>query len=107
MKIRHAFPIAAFFFAVAATAQTQTYHGNGAAGLGGAIGNGSLIISDSLSGMNITLNPGSGGLNYDCVLYLDTQPGGFPDTSQFMDNASGAQEAISGYNGGNPSQTVA
>ncbi len=107
MKIRRALPIAASFIALAATAQTQTYDGNGATGLGGEIGNGSLTMSDSLSGMYITLNPGAGGLNFDCVLYLDTQSDGFPDTSQFFDNAGGAQEAISGYNGGNPSQTVA
>ena len=87
MKIRRALPIAASFIALAATAQTQTYDGNGATGLGGEIGNGSLTMSDSLSGMYITLNPGAGGLNFDCVLYLDTQSDGFPDTSQFFDNA--------------------
>ena len=45
----------ASFIVLAATAQTQTYDGNGATGLGGEIGNGSLTMSDSLSGMYITL----------------------------------------------------
>ena len=86
---------------------SQTYVGNGATGFGGPVGTGSVTISDSLSGMTITLNRGAGVLNDDLVLYLDTQPGGFNDTSAFMDNADGGRTAISGYNAGNPSQTVA
>jgi hypothetical protein len=105
MKIKHALSIAASFIALAATAQT-TYNGNGATGFGGPVGTGSLTISDSLSGMTITLNRGAGALNDDCVLYLDTQPGGFTDTSQFSDNGDGGRTAISGFNNGNPSRSV-
>jgi len=107
MKMNHILPIAASFIALAITAQaTQTYNGNGATGFGGPVGTGSLTISDNAGGMTITLNRGSGSLNDDCVLYLDTQPGGFADTSQFSDSADGGRTAISGFNAGNPSRSL-
>ena len=40
------------------------------------------------------------------MLYLDTKPGGFTDTSLFSDNGDGARTAISGFNAGNSSRTV-
>jgi hypothetical protein len=107
MKINHVFPIAASFIAMAVTTHAaQTYSGNGATGFGGPVGTGSLSISDSAGGMTITLNRGAGSLNDDLVLYLDTQAGGFSDTSSFSDNGDGGRTAISGFNGGNPSRTV-
>jgi hypothetical protein len=107
LKMKHALPIAALSIALALAAQGQTvYPGNGATGFGGSVGNGNITISDSLSGMTITLN-NSGGLGNDLVLYLDTQPGGFADTSQFSDNGDGGRTAISGFNSGNPSRALA
>jgi hypothetical protein len=82
------------------------YPGNGATGFGGAVGTGSLSISDSPAGMDITFNRGAGPLNDALVLYLDTQAGGFPDNSTFFDNADGGRTAISGTNNGNPSKTL-
>ena len=93
-------------FAVQAVAQT-TYLGNGATGFGGPVGTGSLTVSDTASSLTFTLNRGAGAMNDDLVLYLDTQSGGFPDTTAFQDNADGGRTAISGFNAGNPSQTVA
>jgi PEP-CTERM motif len=88
-------------------AQT-TYNGNGASGFGGAVGNGSVTISDTATSMTVTFNRGlSGNMDNDLVLYLDTQPGGFSDTSQFSDNADGGRTAISGFNSSNPSRTIA
>jgi hypothetical protein len=89
------------------SAQT-TYNGNGATGFGGAVGNGSVTISDTTSSMTVTFNRGlSGNMDNDLVLYLDTQPGGFSDTSQFSDNGDGGRTAISGFNSSNPSRTIA
>jgi hypothetical protein len=93
--------------ALNSSAQT-TYNGNGASGFGGAVGNGSVTISDTSSSMTVTFNRGlSGNLDNDLVLYLDTQPGGFSDTSQFSDNGDGGRTAISGFNSSNPSRTIA
>jgi hypothetical protein len=84
-----------------------TYNGNGATGFGGAVGNGSVSISDTASSMTVTFNRGlSGNMDNDLVLYLDTVPGGFADTSQFSDTADGGRTAISGFNSGNPSRTL-
>ena len=84
-----------------------TFPGNGFTGFGGAVGTGSISISDSLAGMTVTLNRGAGALNDALVLYLDTQSGGFSDTSSFSDNADGGRTAISGANIGSGSRTVA
>jgi len=82
------------------------YNGNGATGFGGPVGTGNVTITDDASGMVITLNKGANGFNDALVLYLDTQPGGFSDTSLFSDNADGGRGAISGANSGNPSRST-
>ncbi len=92
--------------ALSGSAQT-TYNGNGGTGFGGAVGNGSVTISDTATSMTVTFNRGSSGnMDNDLVLYLDTQPGGFADTSQFSDNGDGGRTAISGFNSSNPSRTL-
>ena len=87
--------------------QAATYAGNGGTGFGGAVGNGSVSITDTSSSMTVTFNRGSSGnMDNDLVLYLDTVPGGFADTSQFSDNGDGGRTAISGFNSSNPSRTL-
>jgi len=88
-------------------ASAALYLGNGATGFGGPVGTGSVSITDTSTSMTITFNRGAGALNDDLVLYLDTQPGGYIDTSAFTDNGDGGREAISGANNGNPSRTIA
>jgi PEP-CTERM motif len=101
-------PLLAFATVAASSSFAATYNGNGATGFGGAVGNGSVSITDTSSSMTVTFNRGlSGNMDNDLVLYLDTQPGGFSDTSQFSDTADGGRTAISGFNSGNPSRTVA
>jgi hypothetical protein len=108
MNHKFTLSLTASLLALAATAQAQsTFYGNGATGFGGTVGNGNVSISDSPAGMTISFNPAAGGFGNDLVLYLDTQPGGFSDTSQFTDNGDGGRTAISGYSSSNPSQTVA
>lgn len=87
-------------------ALATTIPGNGATGFGGPVGTGSLSVTDSPSGMSITLNRGGGSLNDALVLYFDTIPGGFNDNSTFSDNADGGRTAISGANNGNPSRSL-
>jgi hypothetical protein len=103
--------ITAAAIALAVSAQAQTvYDGNGATGFGGPVGLGNLTISDTPTSMTVTFNLGSGTMDNDLVVYLDTTSGGFSDTSQFMDGGygDGGRTAISGYNNGNgPSQTIA
>ncbi len=83
-----------------------SYPGNGATGFGGAVGNGSVLISDTATSMTVTFNRGTGNIDNDLVLYLDTQAGGFSDTSTFSDAADGGRTAISGFNSGNPSRSL-
>src|SRR5207253_7675731 len=87
--------------------QGNNYPGNGATGFGGAVGTGSLDVTDTTTTMTWTLNRGAGSLNDALIVYLDTVAGGFPDTSTFSDNGDGGRTAISGFNSGNPSRTVA
>jgi hypothetical protein len=84
------------------------YNGNGATGFGGALGNGSLsITNDPVSGnITFTLNNASGFSSNDVVVYIDSVAGGFADTSQFSDNGDGGRESISAANNGNPSREL-
>src|SRR5436190_16662818 len=76
------------------------YSGNGNTGFGGPIGLGSLSLSDDGSTLSGTVNKGTNGFNDVLVLYIDSIPGGFSDTSGFADGADGLRKAISGFDGG-------
>ena len=90
-----------------ASADLAVYLGNGDTGFGGAVGTGNVTISDTATSMTITLNRGSGQLNDDLVLYLNTgQPGGFSSNATFNDNDDGGRTAISGANNSNPSRSL-
>ena len=75
--------------------QADQYHGNGNTGFGGAIGNGTLTLTDD--GTNISGTPTAGGsMNDVLVLYIQSGPGGFTNTSGFNDQDDGCRQAISG-----------
>jgi hypothetical protein len=77
---------------------SMTYLGNGATGFGGTLGNGSLTISDDGAGnLTATLNPSGGFSSNDVVVYIDSVPGGFPDTSLFSDDGDGGRTSVSAY----------
>jgi hypothetical protein len=82
------------------TAGATTYPGNGNSGFAGAIGLGSLTLTDDGTNISGTVTKGSGGFNDVLVLYIDTGIGGFGDTSGFADSADGLRRAISGFDGG-------
>src|SRR5438045_3007469 len=75
------------------------YPGNGNDSYGGAIGNGSLNLTDKGSWMSATFNKGGGsGVSFhgDMVIFIDSAPGGFNTTSQFTENDTELFRAISG-----------
>ncbi len=76
------------------------YPGNGNASFGGPIGLGSLTLTDDGTTLTGTVNKGPNGFNDVLVLYVDSVPGGFADTSGFFDGADGLRRAISGFDGG-------
>ena len=97
-------------FMLGLTAASQgalvSYSGNGATGFGGLVGNGSVSVSDSGGNLTVTFNPNGTFNGNDLVLYIDSVPGGFTNTSTFFDNGDAGREAVAGANAGN-SQTLA
>lgn len=100
---RRIFLAATALVALGFTASATTYNGNGNSGFGGPIGLGSLTLTDDGTTISGTINKGPNGFNDALVLYIDSVPGGFSDTSGFSDNGDGLRQAISGYNGSNRS----
>ena len=85
------------------SAYTATYTGNGNADFGGAIGGGSLILTDNGTTISGTVTRGKGTFNDVLVIFIDSIPGGFTDTAGFADEADGLRKAISGFGEGNRS----
>src|SRR5664279_5416836 len=71
------------------------YRGNGNTGFDGAIGNGTLTLSDDGTNISGTLTAG-GSMNHVLVLYIQSGPGCFTNTSGFNDQGDGCRQAISG-----------
>ena len=102
----------ALALSLSAYAQTTTYNGNGATGFGGPFGNGMLTFSSDGTTLSGTLTPGnnsgtptgSGQIYDEAVIYIDSQAGGFTDTStltaaQTNGNVDFLQQAAAGTNG--------
>ena len=73
----------------------QTYQGNG---VGGAIGSGTLALSNNTTTVRANLIKGPGSFIDNLVIFIDCAPGGYTSTSPFSDNATALQSAVSGYN---------
>jgi len=86
--------------------EAANFSGNGATGFGGAIGQGSLTLSDDGTTLSGTITKGPGGFNDNLVLYIDSQTGGFTSTSGFADGADALRRAISGFDGGTNRSTL-
>jgi hypothetical protein len=88
---------------------TEIYVGNTNNGFGGAIGNGSLVLSDDGTNLYGTLTT-SGPMDNALVLFIAPGQGGFASTAGFRDAADPLRSAISGYtpsqNDGGPGQSV-
>ena len=74
--------------------------GNGATGFGGAVGEGVLNLDDDGNTVTGTLSRGPGDFEDTLVLFIDSVPGGFANTSGFADGSSGLLRSISGFDGG-------
>ena len=84
-------------------AAVYTYDGNGNTGANGAIGQGTLELSDSGSTIRGTVTLGGGrpeNFTDYLVLYIDSKPGGFADTTSFSDASTAETRTISGFSGG-------
>ena len=80
-----------------------SYSGNGNSGFGGVIGTGNLQLSDDGTTVSFTFTTGGGSFNDKLVIYIDSETGGFTDTSSFTDTADPLRQAISGFDGTNRS----
>jgi hypothetical protein len=87
-------------------ATATAFNGNGNNGFGGAIGLGSLTLSNDGSRVSGTLTRGTGTFNNALVIYIDSVNGGFASTSGFSDNADGLRRAISGFNNASQRSTM-
>ena len=83
----------ASIFALCLSVRAATYSGNGKNGFGGPIGQGSLTLTDDGTTISGTLTRGGGNFNDALVLYVDSVPGGFSDTSGFNDGGDGLRRA--------------
>jgi hypothetical protein len=94
--------LAAAAFATTGYAQVlSNYTGNGSTTFGGAVGAGSLSISNNAAGaLDFTYTRGGGNFNDAIVLYFDSVGGGATSTADFTDSADGLRRAISGFDGG-------
>jgi hypothetical protein len=76
-----------------------TYLGNGSTAWGGGVGNGNIIIDDTISG-TLTITTNVTVENNALVIYFDSKGGGFNTTSGFADANDDLRRAISGFGGG-------
>ena len=100
MNIKSSLYPATLFVSLCLSASAATYPGNGNTGFGGPVGLGSLTLTDNGTTVSGTVNKGPNGFNDVLVLYIDSVPGGFADTSGFADSGDGLRKAISGFDGG-------
>lgn len=87
--------IVAFGFSALAT----TYSGNGSSAWNGAIGLGSLTLTDNGTTLSGSLTTGGGLGGNVFVLYLQTAGGGFSTTAGFNDNGDQLRSALSQFSG--------
>lgn len=81
-------------------ARAANYGGNGSVDWGGAVGAGTLSVTDDGTNFTIAIIPSGGNLSGNGVaLYIDTGSGGFTNTSGFQDASDGGHIVASGYTG--------
>src|ERR1035441_612007 len=88
-------PLLALLLLSSVPVRADQYRGNGNTGFGGAIGNGTLTLSDDGTNISGTLTAG-GSMNDVLVLYIQTGPSGFTNTSGFNDQGDSCRQAVSG-----------
>ena len=106
MKNQLSFLAAATVMVLSSASAQTTFDGNGSTSFGGAIGLGSLTLSDNGTTVSGSLTTGAGLIGNAFVLYLETAPGGFSSTAGFNDNGDQLRSAISGYGGSGEQSTL-
>ncbi len=87
----------------AARLEATLYSGNGNAGFGGALGQGSITLTDNGTTISGVFTRGAGSHDNTVVIYIDSKSGGFSTTSGFTDTGDDLRRAVSGLDGGNRS----
>jgi hypothetical protein len=77
----------------------SVFNGNGSSAWNGAVGLGTLTLSDNGTTVNGSLTTGGGLGGNAFVLYLQTASGGFSSTAGFNDNGDQLRSALSEYGG--------
>jgi hypothetical protein len=81
-------------------AHATNYAGNSNTGFGGAVGNGTLSMTDDGTNLTVHLTPDGSNLGGNGVaLFIDIGTGGFASTSGFNDASDGGHSIVSGYSG--------
>ena len=92
--------VAALAVSFSSVSAQISYPGNGQVGFGGAIGTGSLSLSDDGTTLSGVLTRGSGTFNNGFVIYIDSITGtGADSTAGFTDFGDDLRKAISGFDG--------
>ncbi len=86
------------FISSATFAQTTNYPGNGKSGFGGAVGQGTLAITDTGDSIFFRLTKGPGQFNDVLVFYIDAIAGGISSTQGLRGSGSAVSTAAAGYN---------
>ena len=90
--------LAAASLAAANNVQATNYGGNGSTAWGGAIGTGTLSVTDDGNNLTVTISPTGGNFGGNgVVLYIDTGTGGFASTAGFNDGNDGGRSIVSGF----------
>ena len=88
----------ALVFSVAGS-RGAIYSGNGDSSFFGAVGHGSLTLTDNGTTVSGTFTRGTGDFLDVLVLFIDSNSGGFSTTSGFTDSGSRLTRAVSGIDG--------
>jgi hypothetical protein len=80
-------------------ARAALYNGNGDTSFGGAVGTGSLTLTDNGTTVSGTFTRGNGSFLDVLVIFIDSKSGGFSTTTGFTDSGSRLTRAISGIDG--------
>lgn len=96
-------PIIAALTAALSVQAQSTFNGNGNGSFNGAIGNGSLVLSNNATTLFGKLTTGAGLSGNAFVLFIEAGGGGFSTTAGFTDTGDQLRKAISGLDGGSRS----
>src|SRR5437667_8789575 len=86
-------------FLLVSGSRAALYTGNGNTSFQGAVGLGSLALTDNGTTVSGTFTRGTGSFLDSLVIYIDSKSGGFSSTSGFTDASSRQAKDISGYDG--------